>query len=305
MAEFHAAGFSEFDQFFGGDSSSSNINKDEALGASKNEDLKQSSRKGKRGGVGATISPASSGTTELSKRLLKVGTKRSRHHREDVEEEYNVNDNRDDDNDDDEEDVGRTGIYSQYDASKTTKSQQDLLLVEGLPPSKKKKLGKKERQRLKEEADKKQNEATTSKTETGESSNPDVEGDGDGGAVSNNNNNNNNKKTKPKRRKIRSRQKNIRKDTRSMGEKPKHLRVGASNYQGRPLTDETRARLNLAPSKTKTNPFFVIDRAPAPKVEAGIELGVDALLAEPSPAAEDVTAKKKKKKKSKKKYKNL
>ena len=67
-----------------------------------------------------------------------------------------------------------------------------------------------------------------------------------------------NKKRKPKRRKVRSKQKNIRKDTRGMHEKPKHLRVGASNYQGRPLTDETRAKLNLAPSKTQTNYATII-----------------------------------------------
>ena len=147
-----------------------------------------------------------------------------------------------------------------------------------------------ERQKLKEEASE-QKEEITDKGETVQSNENNI--DSDGGA---------NKKRKPKRRKVRSKQKNIRKDTRGMHEKPKHLRVGASNYQGRPLTDETRAKLNLAPSKTQTRPLFVIDRAPTPRMEEGVALGVEDLLAEPTAVAKDS---KKKKKKSKRKYKNL
>ena len=51
---------------------------------------------------------------------------------------------------------------------------------------------------------------------------------------------------KRKRKKVRSRQKNICKDHRDV--KPVHLRVVGQgmNYRGRPLTQETRAKLNLS-----------------------------------------------------------
>ncbi|KAL3945522.1 MAG: hypothetical protein SGBAC_000421 [Bacillariaceae sp.] len=294
MAEFHAAGFSEFDKFFGGDSSKDD--KGDLKGSLATKEYKKTGN-GKRSGVGSAplVSSAQQSSKELSKRLLAVGTKRSRKNRDaaDEEEEYS-NDNRDaeEEDDDGEEDAGRTGISSKEESVAKSKKSESL---DEIPPSKKKKLGKKERQRLKEEADK-QKEKAIHKQETGESTkntNPE-----DVGEVTNA------KKSKPKRRKVRSRQKNIRKDTRAMGEKPKELRVGASNYQGRPLTDETRAKLNLEPSKIKTSPFFVIDRAPAPKVEEGIALGVEELLADPT-AVEAKKSKKKKKKTSKRKYKNL
>ncbi|KAL7531792.1 hypothetical protein ACHAWF_007045 [Thalassiosira exigua] len=50
---------------------------------------------------------------------------------------------------------------------------------------------------------------------------------------------------KRKRKKVRSRQKNIRKDTRSVNAKPSHLVLGRSDYAGRQLTEETRKRLGL------------------------------------------------------------
>jgi hypothetical protein len=59
-----------------------------------------------------------------------------------------------------------------------------------------------------------------------------------------------------KRTKKRSRQKNIYKDTRPMHGKPLHLQLGTSQFQGRPMTAETRAKLNipltLEKKKTKT-----------------------------------------------------
>mmetsp|Transcript_3044 Transcript_3044/g.4612 ORF Transcript_3044/g.4612 Transcript_3044/m.4612 type:complete len:283 (+) Transcript_3044:157-1005(+) len=57
----------------------------------------------------------------------------------------------------------------------------------------------------------------------------------------------------PKKRqrvKRRSRQKNIRKDTRPLEARPAHLQLGNRNYTGRPLTDETRAKLKI-PKRTK------------------------------------------------------
>ncbi|CAJ1917700.1 unnamed protein product [Cylindrotheca closterium] len=299
MAEFHAAGFSEFDKFFGGETSKEKEESKDALLAKGSKESKTTG-KGRRGGVGSkasTLSSTAQSSTVLSKRLLKVGTKRSRNRDADLdEEEEYTNDDRDSEQDDDdgEEDIGRTGISLSKESSLAKSKTNDVL--DQLQPSKKKKQGKKERQRLKEEADKKAEEIIRKDEVGGESTENNNADDVDGEAT--------NAKRKPKRRKIRSRQKNIRKDSRGMGEKPKHLRVGASNYQGRPLTDETRARLNLAPSKTKASPFFVIDRAPTPKVEEGIALGVEDLLAEPA-AVEGSSTKKKKKKKSKRKYKNL
>lgn len=55
---------------------------------------------------------------------------------------------------------------------------------------------------------------------------------------------------KKKRRKIRSKQKNVRKDTRSSSDKPEHLRIGSKNYAGRALTSETREHLHLPESRT-------------------------------------------------------
>ena len=55
-----------------------------------------------------------------------------------------------------------------------------------------------------------------------------------------------------KRRKIRSRQKNVRKDTRTSNQKPEHLKIGSPYYLGRPLTKETREFLNLPESRTST-----------------------------------------------------
>lgn len=316
MAEFHAAGFSEFDKFFEGDSSTEKNEKDssDALVA-KDQSSKQSTG-GKRSGIGSRTRPSGtshSPSAEFSKRLLKVGSKRSRHQRDDDDDDdhdckYDNRDADDDDDDDDEEDAGRTGISSK---ELIIKPKQE----EERHPSKKKKIGKKERQRLKKEAEMR-NETTISSVDgMGESDHDDqnTAENAVAGASSTSSSTATKNKRKPKRRKVRSRQKNIRKDNRALGDKPEHLRVGASNYQGRPLTDETRTKLNIAPSKTKTTgqSFFVVDRSPAaPKVaEEGILLGVDDLLA-PEPTAADennVNAKKnlKKKKKNKKKYKNL
>ena len=48
-----------------------------------------------------------------------------------------------------------------------------------------------------------------------------------------------------KRKKVRSRQKNIRKDHRTESDKPSHLIVGTNEYCGRPMTKETRQKLGI------------------------------------------------------------
>lgn len=47
------------------------------------------------------------------------------------------------------------------------------------------------------------------------------------------------------RTKTRSKQKNIRKDTRTNDAKPVHLQIGSKDYNGRPITKETKANLKL------------------------------------------------------------
>jgi hypothetical protein len=58
--------------------------------------------------------------------------------------------------------------------------------------------------------------------------------------------------TKPKRIKTRSKQKNIRRDKRGTEFKPSHLQIGSKDYQGRPLTKETKAILGLPMKKKPT-----------------------------------------------------
>ena len=55
------------------------------------------------------------------------------------------------------------------------------------------------------------------------------------------------------KRKVRSKQKNIRKDARPLSSKPEHLRLGNPKYAGRPLTTETRQKMKLPPSKTSVH----------------------------------------------------
>eukprot|EP00980_Cylindrotheca_fusiformis_P009355 scaffold2047_cov129-Cylindrotheca_fusiformis.AAC.34 len=270
MAEFDAGGFSAFDQFFGetNDDPSSKKGKDPLVGTS--------SRKTKRGGVGADVPREKVKQDRISERLLRVGgSKRSR----EEDEEHSVEGN---DDGDLEEEAGRTGI-----APKVTKKKSES--EKGEVPTKK--LGKKERKRLQQEQEtSKTNDAVeeTTKDASAEES----------------------KKTRPKRRKVRSRQKNIRKDNRSTDEKPKHLQVGASDYKGRPLTEETRSRLSLPPSKSAIGGrSFVVDRTPVMVDDGGgggVALGVEDLLEEePIIKKTQKTTKKDRKGKKQRKYKNL
>jgi hypothetical protein len=58
--------------------------------------------------------------------------------------------------------------------------------------------------------------------------------------------------TKKKRKKIRSRQKNIRKDHRAENDKPSHLIVGTNEYCGRPMTKETLQKLGIQSTAKKS-----------------------------------------------------
>ena len=270
---------------------------------------------------------------DMTQKVLKIGKKR-RHDNDDEEDEYNeisVNDI------EDEEDLGRTAIATNKDNAKKAKtkvvSEEEPLNEAG------KKLGKKERKRLKKENQMNNSEiaikASTSskKLQTKDEAQVDgsskaehsSNGDTNEATTAENNNDTNNKSGKKKRRKVRSRQKNIYKDTRPMEKRPKHLIPGNRSYQGRPLTDETRTRLNFPPTKaiknqqwegqhhhSTTTSMSTGDSTHPKEINhdsiGTAALGVDELLASENPSKSSIKATKRKRSshdKKRKKYKNL
>ena len=309
-AEFDSSGFSAVDKFFGG-------------GGTEREETKKvtttaGNRGKRRGGVGASTKSSDTKTLSsdlLAKQVLTVGRKRSRD--DSVEDEYDGVDDHGV-HDADEADGGRTSIAPKKASSKTFDKPQTS------KPSKK--LGRKERERQKQAAkaggdvnQKQEHPPPSNNTETTETA--------EGADVVNRNNDPSHPKPKKKRRKVRSRQKNIRKDNRSADEKPAHLIPGNRNYKGRPMTQATREKLNLPspvkkPFRSKWNndekadDLFVIDRDPdSAGDDLGVKLAIDELMgsddkgdAEKSISIDDEKPKKNEKKKSskkKKKFKNL
>jgi hypothetical protein len=224
-AAFDSKGFAAVDKFFDGqdretDSASFDRSKD-AL-----------SRGQRRGGIGAASKK--SAISSKFETVLKVGNKKRS--RRDQEDDPGIQED-DHDDDDDELDVGRTAIAKDIPKQKRTTSV--LAEISSSKISKQKKKGKKERQRTsqieeKEGSEKVLSDKPLSNDDNEKSSGANNEPSADASA------NNTNKR---KRRKVRSRQKNIRKDTRSMADKPAHLIPGNPNYQGRPMTQATRERL--------------------------------------------------------------
>lgn len=270
-AEFDNSRFSAVDKFFGSGTEKATqekkiVSSDTAV-----------SRGKRRGGVGASNTSNDQGKKSLSsdllaKQVLCVGRKRGR---DDSNEDEYEGDGVDDHgvHDADEADGGRTSIVEK----KPTKHKS-------LKPTKK--LGKKERERQKQaakaeaghESHQSSDIATTDTTK-------EVEGDDAKQKEGIQ------QKTKKKRRKVRSRQKNIRKDNRSANEKPVHLIPGNQNYRGRPMTEATREKLNLpAPvkkpfrnnwlnGKGDDSSLFVIDRNPEfPGDDLGVKLAIDELM---------------------------
>lgn len=237
--EFDNQGFSAVSSFFGGQG----IEEETAL------NLKPKEKKRNRLGLGAkskieeeTLERLES--EETKKRILSVGKKRK--HEEDSD-----NSGDDDVIESEEEDEGRTSIK----ASKKPVSVVDEIKAD-IPVKKAKKKKKSKKERMAEKAEKEsqdaiakpeeENQISPSKTEEPAqdlameiSREPDVV-EGRGTAV----------ERKKKRRKVRSKQKNIKKDNRATHEKPEHLRVGSKTYAGRPMTKETRQFKNLPESRT-------------------------------------------------------
>eukprot|EP00934_Nitzschia_sp_Nitz4_P000803 Nitzschia sp. Nitz4//scaffold3_size479765//159410//160225//NITZ4_000066-RA/size479765-processed-gene-0.102-mRNA-1//-1//CDS//3329550656//803//frame0 len=271
MTEFDAQGFSAVKSFFGNDNDASEVHDTTSQPA-----LTTKSRKNKRGGVGSTTSKLSLKNEALTESLLKVGRKRGRTE-EDGDEEMGVEVG-------DEEELGRTTIVQETD------EPQEEILQKPEPKTSSKKLGKKERQRLKAQSG--EVKPSPEVTEESEQVEPLKEED-EALDVSD-------KPKKIKRRKIRSKQKNIRKDNRET--KPTHLHVGKRHYQGRPLTAETRAKLNLPPPKVRA-PFIPESKPTVLDADEG-GLGIDKLLEDPGLVVQP-PSKRKSSSKKKKKYKNL
>ena len=317
-AEFDVSGFSAVDKFFGNDETK-NKSTISSSSATKEGHVVGSKGKRRRGGVGTSTdvdddSRKLLSSDALSKKILNVG--RKRRSRED-----NVDDDEEDEdyidggdhgvNDDDDEmiDGGRTNIVEKSALSKKGKSvagssdklTNDQAMVGSKNP--KKKLGKKERQRQKQQEETSaaatqvevfepvaENSAHEQDDETRDSAAEDTK---DSAGLITHNNTEKYPGAKKKRKKVRSRQKNIYKDNRTKDEKPAHLTRGNPNYQGRPMTEATREKLNLPPPTKKIRPsynnssknqdgntLFVIDRSPDSPVggggdDVGVKLAID------------------------------
>jgi hypothetical protein len=298
MAAFDGDGFAAVDAFFGKTSTTPTSRKSEVkAAAARSEQLLQAQAQTQQGpkrlGLGADVSlredksaNAVSASNPLTKRLLQVGTKGKLSQKRDADDYDDDNDDEEADKNNDEdgdEEGGRTAIEERV---PTVVPVSAAILAkeaaEVKAASKKKKKGKKERQ--KEGADAAE---AVPKDESREA----TEGAEDHEAPS----------QKRKRTKIRSRQKNIYKDKRS--EKPSHLIPGKHNYQGRPMTLETRKRLNLPlekPASTEEtwSSNWNDDQAKDTAVDT-MPLAVDAVTEQPS------EEKKPKKKAKKSRFKNL
>lgn len=225
--EINKSAFAAVDALFGGEEPSEVKPQKTAIDSSQ------------RLGVGAKAAPRH--LDPVSSKILQVGRKRQRENESHVEEtafESIVHD------ENDEDDLGRTAIESTNNKGAVHPPAESLDTT-----TNKRKKGKKERALKKQSANGKEGDQNDSAhtdnrsaKDTDPSPNTDAEHEG---KISNSS-------TKRKRRKIRSKQKNIYKDQRE--KKPDHLIVGNKNYQGRPLTAETRAKLNLPVPKTTPNP---------------------------------------------------
>lgn len=237
--EFDSSGFSALDKFFGEGTG-------KATEQRKFTESSTSSGRGKRrGGVGVDTAESKSVTKKISsdllaKQLLIVDRKRLRENSCGEYEGGDVDDGGI--HDADEADGGRTSILQ----VKTTASKSIDRKVKNIKS--KKNLGKKERERLKHAIN---IEVFDEDANDEHYRNRDVTSNRKNIHNSEGNLELGNKRIKRKRRKIRSRQKNIRKDNRSVDEKPAHLVPGNRNYQGRPMTQATREKLNLPPPKKK------------------------------------------------------
>jgi len=323
-AEFDSSGFSAIDKFFG-------ANTEKAVDQKSSNGLPTAGSRGKRrGGVGVRSDGKDSHTKTLSsdllaKQVLRVGKKRHNDNsNDDADEGFDADSIDDHGIHDTDADGGRTSITKSKAAISKGSSGKDK------ESKAKKKLGKKERERQKHVVQKETVEANAKQEHQSSStviaaSTNDKTDDGSHHA------NDKPQRTKRKRKKVRSRQKNIRKDNRSVDEKPDYLIPGSENYQGRPMTPATREKLNLPPRKKKqksefrknidtNSSLFVIDRNPdSAGDDVGVKLAIDEFMETvhkgdtnkngPLNTSRDKVSqtvdRKKSSKKKKKRYKNL
>jgi hypothetical protein len=216
---------------------------------------------GKRLGLGLVKKQAPTHQQTATDRILKVGRKRGRGGQDDESEDDNdyrgsaINANESDD----EEEVGRTGIASEPKSITTLlHSVDDAAML--ATTNKRKKKGKKEREKEKNASmndgiidGSNNNNAADSLQSTGGNAQTANANTTSTTTVDNHQSTNDNEAAthqhtgdgtrKKPRTKTRSRQKNIRKDNRTV--KPRHLIAGKYNYQGRPLTRETCVRMGI------------------------------------------------------------
>ena len=293
MAEFDTAGFSALEQFFGPEGDGANHN-NKALGPKHD---RTHLTKGNRRGVGSAV-PVTATQSDLTKKFLAVGRKRRRGDQDNDDDDDAVDDAMIDGEENDEDEAGRTAIgaprYSSKADTGTILTQQT-----------KKKLGKKERKKLLQQVVEGASSALSPGSENQKTTETSVlTGDEDVSPKEGES------RKKQKRRKVRSKQKNIRKDNREQEQKPNHLIVGCQNYNGRPLTAETRAKLHLPAPKARAALFMEQSHEEDHgQVEVG-GLAIDDFLEDDTgkvvETPKDVQADRKTKKKSKRpKYKNL
>ena len=222
MAEFDRGGFAAVDAFFGGGEEESTTKQ------TVHDETTVENNVGHRHlGLGATPSSAKTDKSKLglNKRILQVGKKRQRDVISDDDDKSAVSE-------EGEDDLGRTTAIDQRPSAAVPVSAVTLAKNVAIAGKKSKKKGKKERALDKATRDLLKNEkAVATKNEKPI--------DNESSAI-----NDEGRSKKRKRRKVRSRQKNIYKDKRE--KKPEHLVPGNKNYQGRPLTAETRTKLNLS-----------------------------------------------------------
>lgn len=244
MADFDDRGFAAVNAFFGHSGATASQSDPRAnTDVSSTAALSTAAHRNRRQGVGAIASTTETkAAAHVAKRVLQVGNKRKH---DDDEEDLAVHAKLEYESGDDEEDRGRTAIESKAVVASTALAVTAKKIAQGAG-SKKKKKGKRERQQQ-------VLDGSTPQDKVAETVKSDDQGPNVSVALGDEHNaeNSDNKGKKRKRTKVRSRQKNIYKDKRE--HKPEHLVPGNKEYQGRPLSEATRTKLQLPPSKAAQN----------------------------------------------------
>mmetsp|Transcript_8340 Transcript_8340/g.11903 ORF Transcript_8340/g.11903 Transcript_8340/m.11903 type:complete len:316 (-) Transcript_8340:88-1035(-) len=246
MTEFNSSGFSNVNSFFDGGSS---------IDLPKSEERnKIAISRGKRAGLGVqreNIQNSSQKTNgvfnnQTSKKIMNIGRKSSQ---KDLDTDVVNGDSEVDDSDVDEEEGRTSTIKDKVIIPRAEKVDVPSHNEHRPPAKKKKKLGRKERLAAAEEKGKIECQGDRHDKDGNRS----VNGN-DCSKDANTSVQPSLKETKvgqiKKRKKVRSKQKNIRKDHRDPSQKPDHLIIGSKNYAGRPLTKETKDKLQLPQNKS-------------------------------------------------------